>query len=354
MLKKVLAFTAAAVLALTAASAAEGLDELYHASADAVDNDSVYFGDLLDWNYLMYPQLYGLVSIDSENTGNLGAAVNMKKGAQLHAFWNGNLWEEDAENELSVLYGKDNKAFAGHFYQQVINTNIGADTAKLNVTGIGAGFGMNVNKKFGFTAELAGMWGDGTAGAYDYDASVYSIGGGISYKFREDKTVLSRLYAGWNGTFVNMENDDLDLEVSVNSNTFYAKYKYQYKVAKNFMYGFVGTLPMTIISGDNFETATTFSFNLRNGFVAQVKPTLNFAAGISTDLPSITFQDGDKTKGEFKNSFYMGCGIEVTKSIELDISANIKPTTDDGVDDNGESLDEIWKQSFAISVSIHM
>jgi hypothetical protein len=346
MLKKVLAFTASAVLALTAASAADGLDELYHASADAVDNDSVYFGDLLDWDLLMYPQMYGLISIDSENKGNLGAAINLKKGSQLHAFWNGNLWEENPENEIAVLYGKDKMAFEGQFFQTTKSYTVGANTASFDLKGIGAGFGMNVNKKFGFTAGLIGLWGS----EGDIDCSNYTVAGSVSYKHKDTGKILSRIYGGWTGNFTTVDAGAVD--VSLNTNTLWGKYKFQYKVGKDFTYGFVGYLPITFVSNDDISYQS-IGFELHNGFVARVKPTVNFAAGIETVLPSLNFGDYDNN-GEFSNSFYMGCGIEVTKGIELDISANIKPTTDDDSGSDGESLDEIWKQTFAISVSIHL
>lgn len=347
-IKKVAAVVLAAAVALTQIYAADGTDELYKASASAVDNDSVYFGDLLDWNLLMYPKMYGLVSIDSENKGNLGAAMNLKKGAQLHAFWDGNLWEENPENTVSVLYGKDKMAFEGEFLQTSYTEDLGGTNLDFTMKGLGAGFGYNVNKKFGFTVNLSGLWGD----TNDIDLFTFNIGGGISYKLREDKAILSRVYAGWNGTFNNYSSKLID--TTTNVNIIYGSYKFQYKVGKDFTYGFVGTIPFIFNGGKDIDTTTTIAFNLKNGFVAKIKPTLNFAAGIETDLPSFVFYDGDKTTTDFKNTFFLGFGIEVTKSIELDVSANIKPTKDDDSGSDGESLDEIWKQTFAISVSFHL
>lgn len=344
MLKKAIAITMAALITAGSAFAATGLDELHIGSASSVDNDSVYFNNLLDWNKLMFPKLYGLVSLDSEKTGNMAAAINLKNGGQLHAFWNGNLWEENPENTFSAMYGLKDKAFKGAIYQKqetILETSF-------DVTGLSAGFGMNVNKKFGFTAELSYLWAE-TSGV---KLSDFILDAGISYKIKEDAKVLSRVYAGWIGNFMGLDAGSTD--VKINENTIYGTYKFQYNVAKNFTYGFKGIMPITFTSGDGIDTSTKISFELHNGFVAKIKPTLDFAAGIQTTLPSITRTDGSTTKDDFKNSFYAGLGIDITKEIELAVSANLHPTTDDSFGSDGESFDEIWKQSFAISISIHM
>ncbi len=349
LLKGAIALILTAALTATSAFAATGFDELYIGSASSVDNDSVYFDNLLDWNKLLFPKLYGLVSLDSEKKGNLAAAINLKNGGQLHAFWNGNLWEDDPENTFSALYGLKNMAFRGKIVQKKQTFFAGTpQEINFNAKGLGADFGMNVNKKFGFTAGLSYLWAK-SGGA---KLSDFSINGGISYKLKEDTKMSSRVYAGWNGDFVGVDAGPVD--VKFNTNTIYGTYKLQYKITKSFTYGFIGNLPITFASGDNISTSTTINFNLYNGFVAKIKPTLDFAAGIKTTLPSLSISDGSSSSGRFRNSFYTGLAIDVTPEVEMAVSANIHPTGDDSSGSNGESLKEIWEQSFAISFSIHL
>jgi len=361
MIKKV----AAVVMAALTASSAFAADELYNATAGAVDNNSAYLLDVIQWSKMDFAQAYGLVSLESEEYGNLAGAYKLNNGATVHGYWSGTLWEEDAYNTFAALYGKDKMAFAGQF-TKIDESYFGLTSAVKILSG---SFGMQYNEKLAFAAGLGYGWSE-VAGE---DMSLFNVNGEIQYslngssssgssskrsraKKTEEKPAASssngnESIAGVTVDFTKFSISDADMSGSTFTLT--PNYKLQYKFSDSVKYGFKAAVPVTFYGGD-FDADTSVEFVLKNGITAKVSPKVTFAAGIQTILPTVYFGDNDTPNGDYSNSFYLGCGIDVTPNVQLAVSANIKPTEDDDSGSNGESLNEIWEQGFAISVSFKL
>lgn len=366
---KIMKKVAAVVLAAMASTFAFAEDELFNATAGAVDNDSAYLLDVIDWSRIDFAQAYGLVKFSSEEYGNIGGAYKLKSGAVIHGYWSGDLWEENAHNTFAALYGKDNKAFAAAFTKSNYDyRNYLGPTGIVSGKDITGSFGMQYNDKIAFRASASYLWGDFInddftdillSGEIQYSLSGSSSSGSSSKRSRAKKTEEKpAAAASSNGNesklgliagFRKISLDDADVSGTVFTLT--PNYKLQYKISDNVKYGFKAAVPFTFYGGD-FDLDSTMGFVLRNGITAKIKPTVTFAAGILTTLPTVNFGDGNN--GEFSNRFYLGCGIDVAQNVQLAVSANIKPTNNDDAGSNGESLKEIWEQGFSISLSFKL
>ncbi len=349
----------------TSAFAAEGMsDKLYQASGSAVENDSFYLMNILDWAKLSYEKGYGLVSLDSENYGNLAGATNLKNDAAIHGAWEGNLWEENAVNFFGGMYAWENKAVKGTFGK--IDFYVPGSIGNTTVKYVDGAFGMTYDANWAFDAGAGYFWTEvgGTDISFiNFNAeAVYTFGeSGAAAKTRGKGKGKSaaKPATGFESTkaglVLNVTNFDLDA-ISGNSITFVPYFKMQKQISEKLKYGFYFGTPVTMWTGDFDDSKTTMDFNMRNGIVAQVKPGFEFAAGIQTNLPQIV-KDGDN--GDFQNSFFMGCGISVSPEVKIDLCAAIKPTDDDfdkndppAAGGDGVSLKEVWEQSLSISVTI--
>lgn len=366
---KMSAVLSLAALLSTSAFAADGMsDKLYEASASAVENDSFYLMNILDWAKLSYEKGYGLVSLDSENYGNLAGATNLKNGAAIHGAWEGNLWEENAVNFFGGLYAWENKAVKGTFGK--IDYTVPATPGNTQVKYVDGAFGMTYNSNWAFDAGAGYFWAD----VNDADVSIINLNAEAVYTFGEGsssakatrgkgkgKAETAKPATGFESTKAGLVLDvnmfDLDV-ISGNQITMTPYFKIQKQISEKLKYGFYFDTPVTVWTGDFDDVNTTMAFNMRNGIVAQVKPTFDFAGGIQTTFPTIV-KDGKN--GDFQNAFYMGCGIAVSPEVKIALCASIKPTEDDfeetdpsARNDNGVSLKEVWEQELSISVTIKM
>ena len=362
-MKKILkAFSAAVIFAaVSSVSFADPVvghtSGLREATAWTVEDDVYNLMNVITWDQLKFKKHFGFVNLLGTNDDlNLAFATYTKKGDVLGLGWNGNAWDDVSSNTFTGFYGWKNKAIRAKLRLYTNDAYVDPDAGTLEgykEFELGATFGMTVDKKLAFWAGASFESDGGEIDAADteVDATLFKINGGLYYTLKNDKNFAVKAYGslGLNFNSATIKVGDNKNETSYGSHTLTAGIKGQYKPSKTFTYGFDAYAPIHFNTGDDASDEKSIGFSVRNGFSATIKPdTLFFNAGINTSLPSLTFpEEGSMQRGNFSNTYHAGLSIFVTPDIRLDAEATITP-------EDGVSCDDVWNQTFYLSLSARL
>lgn len=325
---------------------------LYTGSASAVHDDSYYYMNLIDWQKLNFDKFYGFTNFQGANDElNFAGASNLKNGDLLAYSYAGNFWTDGGYNSYNVFWGHNKLAVKG-----------GLSFIDESTTTIDASLGFNATDKIGLTLSLSDGWNKdsettevmGIKSETNLSTNIFQLGIGGIYNIKETEKMLLRVSIGYTGYFYKNKVTTIinDGEPNVNSiennrNRITLSGTFQYKINDRFSFGSVLTFPRISFFDNNGTEYTEMEFAMRNGFMASVVPNRLFiSAGLSTQIPSLTFRkDQDTEKGTLTNNFYLGAAFDLTPQVRITSSTNIAIT-------DGLSLEEAWQEVFNFSLQM--
>ena len=322
----------------------------YDGSAHTVEDEAYYLMNVLDWSSLKFDKTYVFSNLNSTSSGNLAAFFHTKNKNVIGLGWEGNLWSETSYNSVTAFYGWNKFALALNYTGYIspawyLDGNVCNDYKNL---GGNAEFGAIVNKNFALSFSLGFSNTSGAINTAEIDYSTFTANTDLVYSLKNDNNLNAKLFLDYTGSFATRKSKigNNETKAKYSQNIIVPGTKLLYHLNNNLAYGLYAAVPVTITSGDNIPTDTSLEFTVSNGICYAIKPNqIFFNTGIELVLPSITFhKDADTERGLFYSTFYAGFSFILANRICIDLSTGINPN-------NGVKLDDIWNQSFSISVS---
>ena len=322
----------------------------YESTAGTIEDEAYTLLNVISWKDLKFEKTFIFSNINSTSSGNLAAVFHTKNKNVMGLGWEGNLWSETSYNSITGFYGWNKSALALNFTEYMspswyLDSNICTDYKNL---GGNAEFGTLINKNVSLRFAFGISNITGQINTTDINYLDFTAGTTLFYTLKEEKNLSSKLFLDYEGDFAARKATTGSTETKSNysQNVITCGAKLLYLINNNLTYGLYAAMPVTITAGDEISTDTELAFTVSNGLSYIIKPNkLFFETGVQLSLPSIIFhKDADTETGLFFSTFYAGFSFIIGNVVRLDISTGLNPN-------NGIKPDDIWNQSFNISIS---